>query len=434
MTGLPATVDAFCRLHALLPPQDNPVAVGLSGGADSVALLRVLVSLGVKVEAYHCNFHLRGAESDRDEQFCRDLCRQMGIPLAIRHFDVAARMAGTGESVEMACRELRYGWWRSSGVGTLAVAHHADDNAETLLLNLMRGTGLRGLKGMLPRNGHIIRPLLCVGREEILEYLESIDQDYVTDSTNAACEYRRNRIRNRLLPVFEEAFPGECGGHQAHRREPVGQFRHIRGCCRKVARQIYRGRLGRHPYRPHQGRGGRPCERPIMRFWLPRDSISTNAATCSIPPRPSLDVVSATASWSMGCCRLSPEETAAHSLTLDAPPFSLTEIDREEFKAIIGSGNAGRDVMFMDASVLDGNPEFMLRPWREGDRLAPFGMKGTRLVSDIYSDAKIGVARRNRYPLLVLGDKILWVCGLRASRHYAVTPRTERILMIRYSL
>ena len=135
-----------------------------------------------------------------------------------------------------------------------------------------------------------------------------------------------------------------------------------------------------------------------------------------------------------GVLSIIPQETAAHPVTLDAPPFSLTEIGREEFKAIIGSGNAGRNVMFMDASVLDSNPAFMLRPWREGDRLAPFGMKGTRLVSDIYSDAKIGVARRNRYPLLVLGDKVLWVCGLRASRHYAVTPRTERILMIRYSL
>lgn len=433
MTGLPATVDAFCRLHALLPPQDNPVAVGLSGGADSVALLRVLVSLGVKVEAYHCNFHLRGAESDRDEQFCRDLCRQMGIPLAIRHFDVAARMAGTGESVEMACRELRYGWWRSSGVGTLAVAHHADDNAETLLLNLMRGTGLRGLKGMLPRNGHIIRPLLCVGREEILEYLESIGQDYVTDSTNAACEYRRNRIRNRLLPVFEELFPGSVEGIKRTVGSLWGNFAIYEDAVGRLRGKYTAADSGDILIDRIKAEEADPAS--VLYEILAPEGFNIDQCRDMLNPAETLSGRRfGNRIMEHGVLSIIPQETAAHSLTLDAPPFSLTEIDREEFKAIIGSGNAGRDVMFMDASVLDGNPEFMLRPWREGDRLAPFGMKGTRLVSDIYSDAKIGVARRNRYPLLVLGDKILWVCGLRASRHYAVTPRTERILMIRYSL
>ena len=433
MTGLPVTVDAFCRLHALLPPQDNPVAVGLSGGADSVALLRVLVSLGVKVEAYHCNFHLRGAESDRDEQFCRDLCRQMGIPLAIRHFDVAARMAGTGESVEMACRELRYGWWRSSGVGTLAVAHHADDNAETLLLNLMRGTGLRGLKGMLPRNGHIIRPLLCVGREEILEYLKSIGQDYVTDSTNAACEYRRNRIRNRLLPVFEELFPGSVEGIKRTVGSLWGNFAIYEDAVGRLRGKYIAADSGDILIDRIKAEEADPAS--VLYEILAPEGFNIDQCRDMLNPAETLSGRRfGNRIMEHGVLSIIPQETAAHPVTLDAPPFSLTEIDREEFKAIIGSGNAGRDVMFMDASVLDSNPEFMLRPWREGDRLAPFGMKGTRLVSDIYSDAKIGVARRNRYPLLMLGDKILWVCGLRASRHYAVTPRTERILMIRYSL
>lgn len=433
MTGLPATVDAFCRLHALLPPQGNPVAVGLSGGADSVALLRVLVSLGVKVEAYHCNFHLRGAESDRDEQFCRDLCRQMGIPLAIRHFDVAARMAGTCESVEMACRELRYGWWRSSGVGTLAVAHHADDNAETLLLNLMRGTGLRGLKGMLPRNGHIIRPLLCVGREEILEYLKSIGQDYVTDSTNAACEYRRNRIRNRLLPAFEELFPGSMEGIKRTVRSLWGNFAIYEDAVGRLRGKYIAADSGDILVDRIKAEEADPAS--VLYELLSPEGFNIDQCRDMLNPAETLSGRRfGNRIMEHGVLSIIPQETAAHPVTLDASPFSLTEIDREEFKAIIGSGNAGRDVMFMDASVLDGNPEFMLRPWREGDRLAPFGMKGTRLVSDIYSDAKIGVARRNRYPLLMLGDKILWVCGLRASRHYAVTPRTERILMIRYPL
>lgn len=433
MTGLPATVDAFCRLHALLPPQDNPVAVGLSGGADSVALLRVLVSLGANVEAYHCNFHLRGAESNRDEHFCSELCRKMEIPLTIRHFDVATRMADTGESVEMACRELRYGWWRSLGIETLAVAHHADDNAETLLLNLMRGTGLRGLKGMLPRNGHIIRPLLCVGREEIQNYLEYIGQDYVTDSTNAACEYRRNRIRNRLLPMFEELFPGSVDGIKRTIGSLRGNFAIYEEAVETLRVKYMAADSGDILIDRIKAEESDPAS--VLYELLAPEGFNIDQCRDMLSPAGTLSGRRfSNRIMEHGVLSLIPQQTAAHTVTLDTPPFSLTKIDREQFKAIVGSGGVGRDVMFMDAGVLDGNPEFVLRPWREGDRLAPFGMKGTRLVSDIYSDAKIGAARRPLYPLLTIGDNVLWVCGLRASRHYAVTPRTERILMIRYSL
>ena len=147
----------------------------------------------------------------RDEQFVRDLCRDLGTQLEVTDFDVPARMAAKGISTEMACRELRYEWFeevrQARQCHCIAVAHHSDDNAETLLLNLLRGTGLAGAAGIKPVNGHIIRPLLCVSRHDIEEYLKSAHQGYVTDSTNAIADVKRNRLRNIVLPVISTQFP-----------------------------------------------------------------------------------------------------------------------------------------------------------------------------------------------------------------------------------
>ena len=188
------------------------VLLGLSGGADSVALFRVLLRLGVEVVPVHCNFHLRGAESDRDMAFCEKLCEQFGLPLDIIHFDVVEYERKHHVSTEVACRELRYAYFRDTmrrmDAERVAVAHHADDNIETMFLNLFRGSGIRGLRGMLPDAHGIIRPLLTTTRTEILEYLKVLGQDYVTDSTNLESDYRRNYIRNELLPSIETRFPG----------------------------------------------------------------------------------------------------------------------------------------------------------------------------------------------------------------------------------
>ena len=149
--------------------------VALSGGADSVALLRVLLSLGYTCEAAHCNFHLRGKESDRDEAFVRELCERLDVPLHVVHFDTAAYASQHHVSIEMAARELRYRYFKNLalqiGAACVAVAHHQNDSVETFLLNLIRGTGINGLRGIRPKNGEIVRPFLSVSRKEILEYM-----------------------------------------------------------------------------------------------------------------------------------------------------------------------------------------------------------------------------------------------------------------------
>jgi tRNA(Ile)-lysidine synthase len=203
-------VAAFIKQHHLLEP-NGTVLVAVSGGADSVALLHLLHTLGYPVSALHCNFHLRGEESDADQQFVEKLCQQFGVSLGVTHFHTADYAKSHGISIEMAARELRYQWFReqmeAQKAQAIAVGHHMDDQAETLLLNLLRGTGLRGLAGMHPQHNSVVRPLLCVSRKDIEEYLRLHHLAYVTDSTNLQHDVLRNRIRLEVMPLLEQLQP-----------------------------------------------------------------------------------------------------------------------------------------------------------------------------------------------------------------------------------
>ena len=196
-----------------LPTKEGFLLVALSGGADSVyLLLSLLRSCGrAKIEAVHCNFHLRGEESDRDEQFCRKLCERKGVKLHVAHFDTKKYAAERKVSIELAARELRYDYFeklrKDVGADYIAVAHHKDDQVETVLHNLVRGTGVRGLCGMRAQNGNIIRPLLGVSRAEIETKLADWGEDYVTDSTNLEDEATRNKIRHHIVPLLKEINP-----------------------------------------------------------------------------------------------------------------------------------------------------------------------------------------------------------------------------------
>ncbi len=185
------------------------VICGLSGGADSVALLLSLYELrerlGITVEALHVNHCLRGEESDRDEQFCRHLCEQKGIPFKSFSCDVSGYAEKSAVSVEEAARKLRYSIFAEHSTDKkMATAHNANDALETAVLNLARGTGIKGIAGIPPVRGNIFRPLLCISRAEIEAFLSQRDQDYVTDSTNLSDDYTRNRIRHNILPLLHE--------------------------------------------------------------------------------------------------------------------------------------------------------------------------------------------------------------------------------------
>lgn len=205
------SVSEQIEKYHMIPPGGR-VLVALSGGADSVALLRALQALSHDVCAAHVNHGIRGAEAERDETFCRELCEALGVPFLALHTDVPALAEAGGTGLEETAREERYRLLeearRQLACDCIATAHNAEDNGETLLLHLARGTGLAGLCGIPPVRGRVIRPLLSVSRREIEAYLASIDQPYVNDSTNGDVDYSRNRIRARVMPELAAINPG----------------------------------------------------------------------------------------------------------------------------------------------------------------------------------------------------------------------------------
>lgn len=402
------------------------VLVALSGGADSVALLRVLLHEGYDCVAAHCNFHLRGAESDRDEGFVRALCERLTVPLEVVHFDTAAYAVRHSCSIEMAARELRYAWFeqvrQQTGASVIAVAHHKDDSVETFLLNLIRGTGIRGLRGITPVNGRIVRPMLEVSRAEILSYLQAIGQDYVTDSTNLETDFTRNKIRLKVLPLLGEINPSVSDAifETASRLVDVEEVyrKAIQEACRRVSvseREVSIPALL-----------GETAPRAILfELYAP---LGFNASQLDNIYR-NLQVKGMS-----GQLFYSPEYVLLRnrdSLVLEfreKPETALSlvveAVDREELKADFSD----RTKAFLDADKVTGT--LTLRKWQSGDRFIPYGMKGYKKVRDYLRDGKFSLFEKQEQCVVCMGEEIVWLVNERCDQRFCVTAATRRVLVL----
>lgn len=417
---------------------DDVIIVTLSGGADSVALLSALVGLGYKCIAAHCNFHLRGDESNRDCKHAQAIAAHFNVRCIVNDFDVPKYEREHKISTEMACRELRYGWFEqlrhNLNADVIAVAHHKDDNIETFFLNLMRGTGIAGLSGMSPRNGYIIRPMLDCSRKEIEQYLHEQNLDFVTDSTNCQNDFLRNRLRNIIIPTIVTQFPGA--------KEAISST--ISMLARNEA--IYRQYIDNSNYRYRHGdtieidmlvKNEKQAETVLFEMLRPLGFNYTHAhdiiATSHLSGR-RFYAHNNIATLSRGKLILStsnntPDEEYTIDLTTSISypielNISITKHNGEPIKPI------SANTIVLDASVIDGNPRFTLRHWRKGDRISPYGMYGTKKLSDIFSDAKLSLTEKPQIWLLTRNDEILWIVGMRTSRHYPVTDNTSHIITI----
>ncbi len=417
------------------------VIVALSGGADSVALLIALKALGYKCVAAHCNFHLRGTESDRDMEFANSMAKIYAKDYKCVNFDVETYKNTHGISAEMACRELRYDWFRKLseeyGGIPVAVAHHRDDNEETLFLNLLRGTGITGLCGMKYRNDIFIRPLLNIGRKDILDFLQRNGIQFVIDSSNLKNDVKRNRLRNVILPVIREQFPDADSGI-LHTMDDLLRNNSLYIEVVSIMGKRYVDENGRINVASMVGE----IENSAMLLYeLIRDKGFSFLQAQDVVRFP---LVSGRLFYSRkykalldrGILILSyNEEIQENIITFQigedgkgAPvPFSSKFVSRGEMRPD-RSGNT----LYLDASMLNDAPVFTLRGWRNGDRLHPFGMKGSRLVSDIMTDAKLSLNDKKRVRVLEVNGRLLWVVGLRTSSYYPVTANVDKVLCITY--
>lgn len=412
----------------------SKVLVTLSGGADSVALLHLLLDMGHTCEAAHCNFHLRGEESDRDETFVRELCRQLKVRLHIRHFQTADEAAGRHISIEMAARELRYSWFeelrKDIKADVIAVAHHKDDSVETLLLNLIRGTGINGLLGIRPQNGNIVRPLLCIDRKEIIEYLQEIGQPYVTDSTNLQDEYTRNKIRLNLLPLMQEINPSV-------KESLLRTASHLNEAALLYKKGIETGKLN---VRTEQGilisallREPSP-ETLLFEILSPLGFNSTQVKDilASLQGQPGKRFFSS--EWQVIKDRelllIEPAE-AQDTLDVFSPddtslPFRLTIEEQEATPDFVIPRD--RSTACFDADKLE--YPITVRRCRQGDSFVPFGMTGRKKVSDYLTDRKFSLSRKKQQWVLCSGKHIAWLIGERTDNRFRVDENTNRILLI----
>lgn len=448
-----AAVSAFIDSHALLRrgPEAPPVVVGVSGGADSVALLFCLRALGFDVRAAHCNFHLRGDESTRDMRAVDDACRRAGIELYIKDFDVDARVKATGESIEMACRSLRYRWFADlvdrERAQALAVGHHREDQAETVLLNLIRGTGPAGLAGMKPRRDDgpagvpVVRPLLECSRAGIEAYLTRRGIAWITDSSNLSDDYLRNRLRNRILPLMEELIPGAASGilrTAAQVADATGLYDTlVDGLRREVmpAPDTIDLRALDAAVGPHARMALWELIRPSG-FNMTQAANILEASSGAVFTAKNAPAV---AELSRGILRIGSDAGDASRdeaciIDLTAPVVAPVRFSVEikpvaDFASEPRPDVAGR-VAFFDAEALEGNPRWEIRRHRRADRITPFGMRGSKLVSDVFAEARLSAAEKREAWLLTRDGRIVWVIGLRNSALFPVTSATRRYLRL----
>lgn len=432
-------VKRTIETHELVKAGET-VLVALSGGADSTALLLALLGIGVRCEAAHCNFRLRGSESDGDEMFVRRLCQSRSVKIHVKSFDTEGYAKERSIGLETAARELRYAYFeevlRDYRLDKTATGHHVEDNAETLLINLARGAGLRGLGGMGYKNGRVIRPLLDVTRADIEAFLAQNGQDYVRDSSNAVADTVRNKIRLQIMPLLREINPSASDTlyetaarlRDAYLIYKIGVEEMQRQVCdggrislarlRKMpaARTLLFEILSPYGFSPAQiaeiyeqmgGQPGKVFESAGWRLLRDRDCLTAERkggareCLCTVLP---LD----------GYVKVTPQCTFRISRTTAGKGFvpphdkavACFDLDKIEYPITV-------------------------RYAKEGDRFVPFGMEGTKLVSDYLTDVKKNVFEKERQLVVCCGRQIAWLVGERPDNRFRIDEGTKRVLMIR---
>ena len=422
--------------------KEKKYLIALSGGADSVCLLLVLDKLGYNIEAVHCNFNLRGDESSRDEQFCIELCEKRNIKIHLAHFDTNSYALLHKTSIEMAARNLRYSFFENLrhdiGADGVCVAHHQNDCAETLIMNLIRGTGIKGLAGIMPKRDSIIRPLLCVSRDEIEDFLTKESQDYVTDSTNLADFCVRNSIRLNIIPMMEKINPSVVQNivRTAMRMNEANKVfnESIEASSSKVS-DLIDGSL----YIDIRALKKEPSPEYTLFNILKKYRFNPEQ----------IESIGYNLDFPTGTRFLSD----THQLVFDREKMIVTKIENnrislkipEHGKYIINDVKSIRIEKVIvnkefniskdnfTATLDSANVKFplLLRNVENGDRFFPFGMKGSKLVSKYMTDKRFSlIDKQKQMGIEDASGNIIWLVGERTDERFKITNKTTYALVI----
>ncbi len=429
---------------------NNKLILAISGGIDSMVLADVLLKSKADFVLAHCNFHLRGEESDGDEQFVRAYAERNGLTLYVKQFDTESYAKASGISIEMAARELRYAWFeelrQQLGYDHIAVAHHADDQLETFFINLLRGAGIKGLKGMQKVNGPIIRPLLETSREEIHQYAVENGLTWREDHTNAETLYLRNKIRHELLPVIDDI--------SKEGRSAILKSIHHLASENELYRELLNEKLSQLVTQEAPGtslRGAELCgatrqstvvECGLLRSFLPRNDVGEQLLfewlrDFGFNSDQVHFIYEALNNGQPGTSFISP----THRVTIERDGLELTQICQKDdiFIELSYQQIAKNEDYQIDPSPLVAQLDYdqltfplQMRKWQAGDRFRPLGMNGSKLLSDFFVDQKMTTRQKEECQVLTTAkDEIVWVVGRRIDERFKVTDKTKTILIIR---
>jgi len=426
--------------NSLLAKGDK-ILITVSGGIDSVTLAQLCYEAGYAFGIAHCNFQLRGKESDEDEAFVRQLASQYGVSFYLKKFDTHSYCVEKKISIQMGARELRYAWFdeiaREEGYNCIAVAHNRDDIAETILLNLIRGTGLKGLTGIKAKSGLIIRPLLFAPRDEIRKYAADKGLSYREDSSNKETKYHRNLIRSEIIPLMEKINPSfsdtlirESGIFNATWQIYQKEVDTLRNEVTKKDGPVWKMSIAK-------------IQSLRISHHVLHDMLSPYSFNMSVVRDifNSLDAEVGRQFHSdeytlirdrhfLLIEKKSTEEEGEYSIEKDleelTEPVSLLiqKIERDQsFKIPSNPGSAALDLDKLQFPL-------KLRHWQDGDYFIPLGMKGKKKLSDFFIDRKISLPEKKRIWLLTSGEDIVWIMGKQIDERYKVTAQTQKILFL----
>jgi len=433
----------YIREHNLFQPNEK-VLLGISGGLDSVVMMDLFHRSGYPFAVAHCNFQLRGNDSDEDEKLVRRLAQHYQVQYYGTRFNTGEYARENSISIEMAARDLRYEWFeniREKGdFDWIAVAHHADDSRETFLLNLIRGTGIRGLRGIQPKVGKVIRPLLFANRNDLIQYTIDFQLEFRDDQSNWDTTFLRNKIRHEVLPLLEEMNPSfrESLSETMERLNEAGNLlnsmveRKRAFLVKEIGNQVFIDLEKIRQLSPRQ-------------TWLFELLRPYNFKTEVVRE------ISKTFEEGISGKKFF---SSTHRLIRDRESLIISPLEEDvSFRRYyIDAGIPHIDSPIeLEFSILENTPDFqiprtnttacldldkltfplIIRKWQQGDYFCPLGMKGMKKVSDFFIDRKFSIPQKEASWLLTCGSKIVWIIGHRLDDRFKITAETKKILLIK---
>jgi tRNA(Ile)-lysidine synthase len=444
----------YIKQQNLFQPKDW-LLLAVSGGVDSVVLCELCKQAGYDFAIAHCNFQLRGEESERDENFVRELGEKYDVEVLIKKFDTEKYAQENKLSIQVAARELRYKWFNERltkmksdlslegskaplrGVGGLLTAHHANDNIETLLMNFFKGTGINGLHGILPKQGNIIRPLLFAKKEELAEFAVANNVSFVEDSSNAYDKYTRNYFRNQLIPGLQKVFPQVADNLMNN----IDRFREME--------ILYRQSVNLHTKKLLEQKGNE-IHIPVLKlqktealntiiYEIIKDYGFTAHQTGEViallksETGKYIQSVSHRIFKNRNWLIIAPNEnTEAETILIEQNnkqvEFQQGKINIEVFSTQNTKPQTQKHIAQLNAAEI--KFPLLLRKWKQGDYFYPLGMQKKKKLSRFFIDQKLSLTQKEKTWVIEMDKKIIWVVGMRINDRFKITDSTKNILQI----